>query len=257
MSTSSPDSHTDPAISHALSVYAGMVHRVLDDPARWLGLNEDPPPSAPLPAKVLDVVRDRTFGKITPASPQWDQLPVKKRIDWWVRRITISAGLAAAAPRLAGALADRIPLQAALGASAAGLAVCAAAREHGRREPAEWVPLLATVLFDRTIAAQPTAVPTEPESEDRLISGPINRHSPAEPNTGTAVLGRGAQRAAKSLWQLARSFRDLHHLLGNRPRGSLLARGAAQLPGIGIAGGWLDERGGIRKAAQQTSRLLE
>lgn len=255
-SESNGHTDSDEALRHALAVYAGMVHQILANPARWLGLDEDPPPSAPLPARVIDAVRDRAFGQITPASPQWDQLPVKKRIDWWVRRITISAGLAAAAPRLAGALADRIPLQSALGAAASGLAVCAVAREYGRTDPAEWVPLLAAVLFDCTITAQPGAVPAEPESEDRLISGPINRHSDAEAKTGTAAQGRGARRAAQSVWQLARSFRDLHHLLGNRPRGSLLARSIAQLPVIGIAGGWLDERGGIRKAAKHTSRLL-
>ena len=62
---------------------------------------------------------------------------------WWVRRIGISAGLAAAVPRVAGALASRVPLQAALGASAAGLSVCATAREHGVVDAEAWVPLLA------------------------------------------------------------------------------------------------------------------
>ena len=30
----------------------------------------------------------------------------------------------------------------------------------------------------------------------------------------------------------------------------------AKLPVVGFAGGWLDERGGIRKAAEETEELL-
>ena len=114
-----------------------MVDRVLANPQRWLGLDDDPPPTAPFPVRAMDALRDRALGEITPASPQWDAQPVQRRVDWWVTRIGISAGLAAATPRFAGALADRVPLQAALGASAAGLAVCATAREHGRTYPAD------------------------------------------------------------------------------------------------------------------------
>jgi hypothetical protein len=45
-------------------------------------------------------------------------------------------------------------------------------------------------------------------------------------------------------------------LLDERPRGSFFARGLGKLPLVGLAGGWLDERGGIRKAAQETAELL-
>jgi hypothetical protein len=34
------------------------------------------------------------------------------------------------------------------------------------------------------------------------------------------------------------------------------ARTLAKLPVVGLAGGWLDERGGIRKAAEETEKLL-
>ncbi len=34
---------SDPALSQALGVYAGMVSRVLRKPERWLGVDEDPP----------------------------------------------------------------------------------------------------------------------------------------------------------------------------------------------------------------------
>ena len=110
----------DPAISdervaQVLGLYARMANRVIGDPVRWLGLDDDPPPSAGFPRKALDALRDRAFGEVTPASPDWGRRPLDERVRWWVRRIGVSAGLAAAVPRVAGALASRVPLQAALG----------------------------------------------------------------------------------------------------------------------------------------------
>lgn len=140
---------SDERIAGALGVYAGMVDHVLARPERWLGLDEDPPPSAGFSVLAFDAFRDRAFGKTTPASPGWSDVPVQKRVDWWVTRIGISAGLAAATPRLAGALADRLPLQSALSAPAAGLAVCATAREHGRHAAEDWVAV--SVSFGPTV----------------------------------------------------------------------------------------------------------
>lgn len=249
---------SDDTLARALGVYAGMVDRVLGDPVRWLGADEDLPRTAGLPRRALDAVRDRTLGKLNPTTAGWQQQPVEKRVDWWVARIGISAGLAAAAPRVAGLLADRVPLQAALGASAAGLAVCAAAREHGLTEAVDWVPLLAKVIFDRELAPRADAVPPVQESEQAL-DAPVTEAEDAPATEGPgrmAGLGRGAARAAQTLWRLARTFLELQHLLDERPRGGFLARTLAKLPVVGLAGGWLDERGAIRKAANQTTALL-
>jgi hypothetical protein len=170
-----------------------------------------------------------------------------------VTRIGISAGLAAAAPRFAGALADRLPLQAALGASAAGLAVCATAREHGRVTPEEWVPLLATVLFDRDLGAGDASVLAPADAEQELAAEDDAR----EPAGGrAATLGRGAQQAARTVWRLARTFYGLQDVFDERPRGSLVTRALGKLPVVGVAGGWLDERAAILKAARQTAGLL-
>ena len=243
---------SDEQIARALGVYAGMVDRVLGNPQRWLGLDDDPPPSARFPARALDALRDRAMGETTPASDRWNDQPVDTRVGWWVTRIGISAGLAAAAPRFAGALADRVPLQGALGASATGLAVCATAREHGRTDPGEWVPLLAKVLFDRELTPAAVRVPDSSRSEEQLAEEPDD-----DDDSGAAKrLGRGAQRAARTVWQLARTFIELQNLFEERPRGGLLARAVAKLPVVGVAGGWLDERGAIRKAARETALLL-
>jgi hypothetical protein len=244
---------SDEALARALGLYAGMVSRVLSNPQRWLGVDEERLASTRLPARALGAVRLRTLGDMTPASPEWSEQPVAKRVEWWVDRIGVGAGLAAAAPRFAGALADRIPLQAALGASAAGLAVCAVARENGIVEPAEWVPLLATVLFGRRLEPETPPVPTDQESEQQLEDAVEDTR---EPPSQMGALGRGAQRAVRTLWRLARTFLGIQDLLDERPRGGLLARAVAKLPVIGVAGGWFDERGGIRKAAKRTEELI-
>ena len=244
---------SDEALSRALGTYAGMVGQVLNNPRRWLGVDEEPPLNAGLPARVLDAVRDRALGDVTPSSPHWAEQPESKRVDWWIRRIAVGAALAAAAPRFAGALADRIPLQAALGASAAGLAVCAVARERDKSAPADWVPLLAQVIFDRSLPAGiPAKVPAAAESEDQLEAAAADT---SEPPSRMAALAQGAQRVVRTLWRLARTFLDLQDLFDERPRGGLIARTLAKLPVVGVAGGWLDERGAIRKAARQTHRL--
>ena len=97
---------SDEALSRALGMYAGMVSRVLTNPRRWLGVDEDPPLTAGFPVRFLDAVRDRAFGEVTPASPDWAEQPESKRVEWWLRRIAIGAALAASAPRFVGAMAS-------------------------------------------------------------------------------------------------------------------------------------------------------
>lgn len=252
---SKSSSITDQQVTSVLSTYAGMVHRVLSDPERWLGMDEDPPPTAAFPVRALDAVRDRAFGETTPASPTWNEQPVDIRVRWWVNRIGISAGLAAAAPRFFGVLASRIPLQSALGAAAAGLAVCATAREHGLQDPVEWVPMLGTVLFDRQLTVPSASVPTAEDLEERLGGGSASEAADADDDS--SGLGDGARRAATTLWRLARALLDLGDLLDHRPRGGRMVRLLAQVPVIGVASGWLDERGGIRSAARETTDLLQ
>ncbi len=241
-----PAALSDASVAAALGGYADLVQRVLSDPERWLGLDEDPPPSARFPVRVLDAVRDRAFGETNPASAAWAAVPLRKRVDWWLRRIAISAGLAAAAPRLAGALADRLPLQDALGAAAAGLAVCATAREHGITEAEDWVPLLSAVILGRQLSTG------RDERERRPAGGGSSPH--IDPDDEPAP--SGVRRAAATVWRLARTFGELRSVLDERPRGLLVFRAVGKVPVVGLIGGWLDERGGIRRASKRTARLL-
>lgn len=248
---------SDEVLRSSLGWYAGLVGRVLNDPTRWLGVEDARPGRVTgLPGRLVRGARRRVLGDVNPTSPQWASRPVAFRTRWWISRIAVSAGLAAAAPRFAGALADRVPLQAALGASAAGLAVCATAREHGVTDPADWVPLLAKVLSQRDVAAQGAAdaVPDDSRADAHLEATAAD---PTEPPSGLAAVGEIVQRSVRTLWGLARALLDVQGLLDRRPRGGFVSRRLSALPVVGVAGGWLDERGGIRRAAKITARLVQ
>jgi len=93
-------------------------------------------------------------------------------------------------------------------------------------------------------------VPDPGTSEQKLAEA--DDESPEEKSGG----GSSVLRGAKTLWRLARTFRDIQDLLDHRPRGGFLARTVAKVPVVGVAGGWLDERGAIRKSADETGRLV-
>jgi hypothetical protein len=231
---------SDATLARELSRFAGMAGRVLAEPERWLAADDGPGRGAQVAAGLLG--GHRGDGAL-PGSPAWAAEPVDRRVDWWVGRIGTVGGLAAAAPRLAGALADRVPLQGALGASAAALAVCAVAREHGVTEPGDWVPLIARVVLRRDLPSQESAtLPSAGESQRALE------------DDGAA--GGGVSLAAGTLWRLARTFSSVQGLLEERPRGGLMSRALGKAPVVGALGGWLDERAGVRKAADETARLL-
>jgi hypothetical protein len=249
---------SDETLVRSLGVYVGMVDRVLSEPERWLGVAEDEAAEPTDPGhRALQTLRSRTLGAVSPGEPDWKAQPLHQREEWWVDRIALAAGLAAAAPHVAGALADRLPLQDALGASAAGLAVCAVARERAVTEPADWVPLLAKVLFDRDVTLPPTPVPTGADPEGALLhTDEAGTDGAGAESSVAGSIGLGVQRSARTLWRLAATLRDLQHLLDERPRGGLLARTVAKVPVVGVAGGWFDERGAIRKAASEAAQLL-
>ncbi|NHC15771.1 hypothetical protein [Motilibacter deserti] len=264
---------TDETLCDTLSTYAGLVSRVLDDPERWLGWGSGEPRTS-LPGRVGDVAARRLLGGTPPGSKQWADLPVDQRSEWWVDRIAVVAGFVAATPRFFGAAADRFPVQAAFGASAQGLAVCAVAREHGLEDPDDWVPLLGRVLFDRRVerghcvdavrrwsrrragdgAAVGVVVEQEPmaqlDAAEELDE--LERAVPAEP----ADQPHPVKRAARTMWRLGKTFLAVQGMFDERPRGALPFRALGKVPVVGLLGGWLDERGGVRKAAKRTAKLL-
>jgi hypothetical protein len=108
------------------------------------------------------------------------------------------------------------------------------------------------VLFGRELSPAAASVPDAAESEQTLLESDDDERGPSL----AVTLGRGAQHSVRTLWRLAATFRGVQHLLDERPRGPLLARALGKLPVVGVAGGWLDERGAIRAAAKETAQLL-
>lgn len=249
---------SDEALARTMSRYAGLAARLLDDPGAWLG---DEEPSADEPAvhdgghlgRLAGAVRGRLTGDVHPGSPQWSSLPVRRRCEWWVQRISALASPLAGAPRVFGAAADRLPLQAALGAATQGLVVCAVAREHGVTDPDAWVPLLGRVLLDRELPRGDTggAASTDDAVSRQELGDPGAADEP-NPEGGHGPLRRGG----RALWRLARVLLAVNGLFDERPRGALAFRALGKLPVVGIVGGVLDERGGVRRAAEETARLV-
>jgi hypothetical protein len=120
----------------------------------------------------------------------------------------------------------------------AGLVVCAVAREHGVRNPADWVPLLGRVLFDRELGRpQAAQVVAPPRSATAPDAGPLRK------------LG-GA------LWRLTQVVWEAQSVFDERPRGAWLWRTLGKIPIVGLPAGILDESGAVAQAARRTEELL-
>ncbi len=247
------DGVDDRQLAGVLGRFARLAAHLLEDPQAWLGDGVPEPSGGGVLGRLRGVgegARRLLTGRVHPGVPGWERAPLDARTGWWVQRIQAVAAPIAATPRVAGALADRLPLQGALGAAAAGLAVCAVAREHGRRDPEDWVPLLGRVLFERDLA-RPAQVPTLAEAEAEAEPGaPSAPDVDAEPPPGVA------RRVASGLWRLARILWGLPGVFDERPRGALVWRALGRLPLVGLPAGVLDERGAVRQAADETRELL-
>jgi hypothetical protein len=229
---------SDPALQRTLAGFAAVAARALDDPRAWLG--DDTAHNRAMPIEVARRLRRVATGRRYPGSPGWEALPVEERSRWWIRRIQVVAAPIAATPRVFGVAADRLPLQGAFGAAAAGLAVCAVAREHGLREPASWVPLLGRVIFERDLARPGDA---------QVVAPPVPAGQPP-PSAGLLRRARGI------LWRLTWVLWEAKDVFDERPRGAWVWRAVGKVPVIGLAGGLLDEGGAVARAARETSRLI-
>jgi hypothetical protein len=150
----------------------------------------------------------------------------------------VAAGVAAA-PRFLGKVADLLPLQNTVGTAVQSLVVLGVAGEHGVRAPAERVSLLARVLLDRDLPA------------DRVE--PLLVHAKGTYREDAL----GSSGAVRTLWRVSRLLGRIDDALDARPKGKLRHRALANLPVVGVLGGYAAEREGLRRAASRAAAVLD
>jgi hypothetical protein len=184
-----------------------------------------------------------------PGSAGWQRMDAEERTAWWIHRVGRITALITAVPGLGGALADRFPVQDAVGAAAQGLLLCAIAGEHGVTDKADRVRLLAWVLFDRDVD-RALAAGEQPEERRRIDE--LTEDLPGKPG------GKMSLKAlAVTLWRLGRTLLAISDELEKRPQGRLIYRMFGVFPVIGAPADYLSERSALKKAAKRARRWMQ
>lgn len=201
-----------------------------------------------LAEKALILAIDRLLKMKVPGHAEWPKLPLAKRCDWWVDRLGGFAAVVAALPRISGAAADRLPVKDTLGAAVQAMVIGAICREYGVEAHADRTAVIARVLTDRPITPDDVL-----KYDDPTVAG---RDAARQLGFGDESDESGLRHGVRLLWRISKLFGGLGDVFEERPRGSLGARFVGKLPGIGVVGGFFDERKGIRKAAYEAADLL-
>ncbi|HET9138607.1 hypothetical protein [Actinophytocola sp.] len=185
-----------------------------------------------------------------PGTAAWGRMTVTDRDEWWVNRVGRFTVLLAALPGLAGAIADRVPLQDTLALAGQGLLLCAIAAEHGVTDPAERVRLLAAVLFERDI--DPALARRADDTEERQTAELTEDLSKSSARHGRVTL----RAAGRTMWRFGRTLWALGDELDKRPQGRFYHRALGLLPVVGMAGDYLGERSALKRAAKAGKKWL-
>jgi hypothetical protein len=194
-------------------------------------------------ATVVDVFRrvDRLLTPLVSRLRRPPSVPQHERDQWWSDEVSRVAAGVAAAPRFAGKLADLLPLQNTVGTAVQSMAVLGVAGEHGVTDPAERVSLLVRVLLDRDLP---------PAQVEPLLTKSKGTYR-------NEALGRAGERGpVRTLWRASRLLSRIDDALDARPKGKLRHRFLANLPVVGVFGGYAAEREGLRRAAARTAAEL-
>jgi len=199
-------------------------------------------------AVVVDVLRrvDRGLGPLVQRLGRPPQLPPAQRAAWWADRASRVAAGVSAAPRFAGKLADLLPLQNTVGTAVQSVVVLGEASEHGVEDPAARIALLTRVLLRRDLT---------PERVEPLLQRA--RGTYREEALGARERRAGLLGNVRTLWRVARLLSRIDDALDVRPKGRLHHRALANLPVVGVFGGYAAEKEGLRRAAGRAAALLD
>jgi hypothetical protein len=198
-------------------------------------------------AVVVDVLRrlDRMVRPLVDRLGRPPALAQTARDHWWADRVSgVAAGISAA-PRFIGKLADLLPLQNTVATAVQSVVVLGVAREHGCTDPAERVSLLARVLLERDLP---------PHRVQPLLQKEKGTYR--EEAFGARGQRAGLRGGVRTIWRASRLLSRIDDALDVRPKGKLRHRALANLPVVGVLGGYAAEREGLRRAAAKASALL-
>ncbi|MDQ2584758.1 hypothetical protein [Saccharothrix yanglingensis] len=187
---------------------------------------------------LVDKLWDQLSKVKVPGTAAWARMDVHQRDEWWLNRLGRFVSLLAALPGVGGVLADRLPIQAALGAAGQGLLLSAVAGEHGFTSTEDRVRLLAHVLFQREVDG--TAV--EQDAADREAEDRATEELTSELGERSTFKAIGA-----TVWKLAKVLWRLEDELDKRPQGRFYHQALGMLPVVGVVGDYFGERSALKR----------
>jgi hypothetical protein len=194
---------------------------------------------------LLEKLHDRLAAVKAPGTAAWAAMTTEQRDDWWLNRVGRFVSLLTAVPGIGGALADRLPVQDALGAAGQGLLLCALAGEHGHTSHGDRVRLLAAVLFDRDVDSALAEGAADDEDERTAeLTEDVDRSRRTDGKVTLKAVGR-------TLWKLGRMLWSLGDELGKRPQGRVVHKVLGMLPVVGMLGDYLGERSALRRVRRE------
>ncbi|WP_033440081.1 hypothetical protein [Saccharothrix sp. NRRL B-16314] len=228
-----PETITDRDVVRALRPFVRATGPLLDTlrDVNLLGLR-DREVERDADRGLVDKLWDQLAAVKVPGTAAWARMDVEQRDEFWLNRVGRLVSLLAALPGVGGVLADRLPIQSALGAAGQGLLLSAIAGEHGFTSTEDRVRLLAHVLFQRSVDGR-AVDPQEDEQTAELI-GELRQRS-----TFRAI---GA-----TVWKLAKVLWKLEDELDKRPQGRFYHQALGMLPVVGVVGDYFGERSALKR----------
>ncbi|MBA8822927.1 hypothetical protein FHX42_000256 [Saccharopolyspora lacisalsi] len=198
----------------------------------------------------LGGVRRRLDSVRLPGSSAWDAMTVGQRCDWWVERVGRLLAAVAGLPRFGGVITSRLPLRNALGTVGQVLVLSAIAAEHGVTDRTVQVRMIARVLFDRDLSdalASGAGSAERDEARTADLTGDLERSNRGRTKSKAVV---------RTVWRMARALWEIDSELDKRPQGRFYHEAIGSVPVVGVVGGYLGERSGLRRVARHGERWI-
>ncbi|WP_158849138.1 hypothetical protein [Saccharothrix deserti] len=228
-----PETITDRDVVRALRPFVRATGPLLDTlrDANLLGLR-DREVEQGADRGLVDKLWDQLAAVKVPGTAAWSRMDVLQRDEFWLNRVGRLVSLISALPGIGGVLADRLPIQSALGAAGQGLLLSAIAGEHGFTSTEDRVRLLAHVLFQREVDG--LAVDPREDEQTAELTEELRERS--------TIKAIGA-----TIWKLAKVLWKLEDELDKRPRGRFYHQALGMLPVVGVVGDYFGERSALKR----------